>query len=120
MPTKKRVSQRARLMPNPWPPDNIVRLIEIAVSTAGLAPSVYKLIGFWIDDRKARKIKVRVGDTEIELQGGVANWKNIERACITLRKLRGQNSDEGIDVLVPAKIDRSLSIEQARAANEER
>lgn len=110
--------KRILRMPNPWPPHDIVRLIETVAFTAGLAPAAYKLIAFWIDDRKAKKIKVIVGDAEVELQGGVANWKNVERACKEIRKLRRQNADIQMKVNLPANIDHSVTIEQAKAANE--
>jgi hypothetical protein len=108
-------------MPNPWPPDNIERLMEIAISTPGLAFMVYKLIGLWIKDRGARKIKVVISETgaEIDIEGGASD-KAIERACSQARKLLKKAGSDELEIIVPPGIDHSIPIEMARGIHEKK
>jgi hypothetical protein len=59
-------------MPNPVP-DNIVSLLKLAGEatwlTIPLAPYIYLLIRSWFEGRNSRKLKLRNGDFEIEVQG---------------------------------------------------
>lgn len=111
--------RRIRVMPNPWPPQDIEQLVRIAVLTAGLAPVAYKLIALWIDDRKARRIKIKHGEHEIEIQGGVSA-KEIERAFSAFRKLIKEVDRDSLKITVPPKADRSIPIEMANEASQQK
>lgn len=106
-------------MPNPWPPDNIERLLEIAVSTAGLAPVIYKLIALWIEDRKARRIKIKHGEYELELQGGISS-REIQRGFNELRKLMKQTGKDDLKITLPPGVDPSIPLEIAIKASQEK
>jgi hypothetical protein len=106
-------------MPNPWPPDNIDRLIEIAVTTAGLSRVVYKLIALWIEDRKARKIKIKHGDFEVHIEGRVSD-KEIARACSTLRKVMKKSGNDDLEIILPSGVDRAVPIEMIHKLNQKK
>lgn len=91
------------IMPNPYPPDDILGLLKLAGSTAGLAAPVFLLIKAWLDARAKRVIKLRKGDVEIELQGGISK-KELERAFSQFRKLTQKLNEEEIKVIEKGKI----------------
>lgn len=118
VPRGTRVSYRKyRVLPNPWPPANIERLLEIAVTVAGLAPVAYKLIALWIEDRKAQKIKIKHGQHELEIQGGVSGRK-IELAINKFRKLAKLREDDEVKIVLPRGVDRSVPLEMVREAHQ--
>lgn len=104
---------KIRVMPNPWPPDDIYRAIGIGIATPGLAYQFYRLILFWIEKRAARKIKMKVGEIEIEIQGSMSN-KEVERAFQQIRKLKKEMDTDDVKIIIPKSADPSLSIEMAR------
>jgi hypothetical protein len=106
-----------KVIPNPWPPDSIERLIEHAITWVGLAPVVYKVIALWIEDRKARKIKIKCGEHELEIQGGMSG-KEIERALGKFRKLVGEIDEDDLKIILPSGVDRSVPVEMVREANQ--
>lgn len=114
--SKKR---RYKILPNPWPPDSIDRLIEIAIVTGGLAPVAYKLIALWIEDRKARKIRIKQGEHELELQGGVSG-RELERMFNQFRRLTGASEKADVEVTVPHGLDHSIPLEMVREVHQEK
>lgn len=111
--------KRPRVVPNPWPPDDIERLLTIAVTTSGLAHVVYKLIALWIEDRKARTIKIKQGEYELEIHGGM-NGKDIERTFSQFRKMVEKTGDDDLKIILPPDVDRSVPIEMVRDANQKK
>jgi hypothetical protein len=101
---------RIRSMPNPWPPEDIIRAITIACSAYGgmkLAQLVFETIKLWLDIRKARKVKIKKGDFEIEIQAGMT-VKEIEKTIdLLLRKTR-ELEDEKPEIILPRDVDRSI------------
>lgn len=110
-------TRRYKVIPNPWPPASIERLIEHAITWAGLAPVVYKVIALWIEDRKARKVRIKCGEYELEIQGGMSG-KEIERAFSKFRKLMKETGEDDLKIILPSGIDRSVPIEMVREANQ--
>lgn len=111
--------RKIKVLPNPWPPYDIEKLIELTVLTASIAPVAYKLIAVWIEDRKARYIRIKHSEHEIEIQGGVSD-KAIERAFRQLRKLINETGNDDLKIILPTKVDRSIPIEMARKASQEK
>lgn len=86
------------LMPNPWPPDDIVSLVRLVSDTAWmaapLATPVYLLLKAWLDARASTRLKLRKGDVELELQGGWSE-RRMRKAFDSFRKLtKGLDEDE--------------------------
>lgn len=104
--SKSHKRNKIRLMPNPFPPDNIESLLEIACSTAGLAGIVYKTIKLWLNYRKAKKIVIKKGEWELEIQSGMSQ-REIEKSINQFRTLT-QDSDDDFRVKLPAGVDRSI------------
>jgi hypothetical protein len=103
--------KRLPRLPNPWPPSDIIALVKIACSTAGLAGIAYKLIKLWFDSRNAKKIRIKKGDYELEIQGSMSKTE-IERRITQFRALtKGLDEDE-IKVILPSSIDKSLPSER--------
>lgn len=95
------------LMPNPLP-GNIIELVVIASTMNGLAITVYKLIKLWVEDRKAKKIIIKKGDIEVEIQGGMRT-KEIKNAFKEFRLLAKVKNKKEVIVTIPENCDPSLS-----------
>ncbi len=48
----------------PIPPD--VKEVLKLVATSGIAAALYKLLKLWIENRNGRRLKIKVGDIEVE------------------------------------------------------
>jgi hypothetical protein len=88
-------------MPNPLP-DNIVSLLKLAGEatwlTIPLAPYIYLLIKSWFEGRNSRRLKLRNGDFEIEVQG---TWseKKIHKEFDRFRKMTKDLNVNDIQVI---------------------
>jgi hypothetical protein len=67
---RRAIDNRPRA-PNPWPATDITTLLACAC-TYKTVSAVFELIKLWVDERKARKIKIKNGNIEIEMQGGMS------------------------------------------------
>ncbi len=113
-----RSRKKAPMLPNPFPPDDIYSLIGTASTIGGLATIVYKIIKLWIDDRKARKITIKKGEIEIEIQGGM-NEKEIKKIIDNFRKIAKVNNKKDLEIIIPKNCDPSLSRELLLKAKQE-
>ncbi len=105
-----RGSRKLRVMPNPWPPDDIVRAITVACSAYGgmkLASLVFETIKLWLDVRKARRVRIKKGDFEIEIQAGMTA-KEIEKTIDLLVRKTRELEDEKPEIILPPNVDRSI------------
>lgn len=99
--------KRLPRLPNPWPPSDIIALVKVACSTAGLAGVAYKLIKLWFDSRNAKRIRIKSGDYELEIQGSMSKTE-IERRITQFRALTKGLDEDDIKVILPQSIDKSL------------
>ncbi|MGB7923444.1 MAG: hypothetical protein WCF57_09385 [Pyrinomonadaceae bacterium] len=105
--------RRLRLMPNPWLPDDVVMLIKFAFSTASAAGAVYKAIKLWTDDRKARRIIIKKGDFQLEIQGGMSQ-RDIEKGIGQFRKRTKDTADDDeLEVILPKGTEGKASPKRA-------
>ena len=98
------------IMPNPWPPDDIVRLLTIACSAYGgvkLAKLVFETIKLWLDLRKARKVRIKKGEYEIEIHAGMSA-REIEKVIDLLVRKTKELKDEDPKIVLPPGVDRSI------------
>jgi hypothetical protein len=102
--------RRIPCLPNPWPPSDIVALVKIACSTAGLAGVAYKTIKLWFDSRNAKRIRIKKGDCELEIQGWMSKTE-IKRHITHFRALTRKLDEDEIKVIIPSSVDRSLPSE---------
>lgn len=109
--------KRLPRLPNPWPPSDIIALVKIACSTAGLAGVAYKLIKLWFDSRNAKKIRIKSGDYELEIQGAMSKTE-IERRITQFRALTKGLDEDKIKVILPSSIDKSLPSGQPAVKDE--
>jgi hypothetical protein len=98
--------RRIKKLPNPLPTD-IVTLVTLACSTAGLAGWVYKTIKLWFDAKNAQRIRIRKGDVELEIQGWMSKTK-IEQRISEFRRLTRKIDEDDIEVILPDSVDRTL------------
>src|SRR6185369_11457724 len=93
-------------MPNPVP-DNIISLLKLAGEatwlTIPLAPYIYLLIKSWLEGRNSRKLKLRHGDFEIELQG---TWsaRKLHKEFDRFRKMTKDLNENDIQVIENGKV----------------
>ena len=70
------------------------------VSAAGGLKFVLEMVRLWIEARKERRIKIRKGDTELELQGTMSD-KDIAAKIEHFERLTRKDSDSEIKILFP-------------------
>jgi hypothetical protein len=108
--SKSEGRRTVKMMPNPWPPDNIETLLTIACSAYGgmkLAKIVYETIKLWVDLRKVRKVRVKKGGIEIEIEAGMT-VREIEKTIDLLVKKTKGLEDEKPKIILPSGIDKSI------------
>src|ERR1041384_8181578 len=88
-----------RLMPNPFP-DDIYALVTATVTIPGVAFSLYRLIKLWIEYQNAKHIKIKKGDIEVEIKGGVTA-KEIQKVIALFRKVAKVDEDSKWKVIIP-------------------
>jgi hypothetical protein len=97
---------RVPRMPNPVP-DNIISLLKLAGEatwlTIPLAPYIYLLIKSWLEGRNSRKLKLRNGDFEIELQGTWSERK-LRKEFDRFRKMTKDLNENDIQVIENGKV----------------
>lgn len=98
--------KKAPLMPNPFPED-IYSLIAAAVTIPGLAAVIYKWIKLWVDYQKAKKIKIKKGEIEIEIQGGMSE-KEIKNVLDAFRKAARVKDKNEVKITIPESCDPEL------------
>lgn len=103
--------RRLPRLPNPWPPDDIIALVKLVCSTAGLAGVAYKLIKLWFESRNAKRIRIKRGDYELEIQGSMSKTE-IERRVTQFRALTKKLDKDEIKVILPPSVDKSLPSER--------
>jgi hypothetical protein len=112
--------RRVPCLPNPFPAD-IQSLIETAILVSGLAPLAFKVIALWVEDRKARKVRVVIGEHEIRIETeGRTSWKEIERICKQARKLTKRKGANDLKVILPRGVDPSIPVEMVREAGQKK
>jgi hypothetical protein len=52
---------------------------------AGSAKSFIELLNVWVVERKGRKIRLKLGDVEIAIQGGISRGEIEKAACLLER-----------------------------------
>lgn len=91
------------ILPNPYPPDDILGLLKLAANNASIAAAAYFLIKAWLDARASRRIKIKKGDVEIELQGGISR-RTLERAFSSFRRLAKASDEDEIKIIENGKV----------------
>jgi len=103
--TRNARSNRPRV-PNPWPPLEVTALL-ICACLAPLAKPVLEGIKLWVDRNKGKKIKIKHGDTEIEIQGGMSE-REISRTFSKFRQLAKDLREDNIKIITPPGTDLTL------------
>ena len=93
-------------MPNPFPED-IYSLVAVAVTVPGLATMIYKTIKLWVDYQNAKKIKIKKGNMEVEIQGGMSE-KEIKNILDAFRKAAKVKDKNDVKVTIPKNCDPEL------------
>lgn len=70
------------------------------VSAAGGLKFVLEMVRLWIEARKERRIKIKKGDAELELQGTMSD-KDIAAKIEHFERLVRKDSDSEIKILFP-------------------
>lgn len=107
-PERRRSSRSGKIkrVRNPWTPDDIIILVKF-VCTYGAGRYLYRIIRLWMEDRKARKIEIKIGENELRIEGGISD-KSLEKKFEQFRKLiKGVTYDE-IKVAIPKGARRTI------------
>jgi hypothetical protein len=90
--------KRYPVLPNPWPPKDFVTILFLAITVPRIANVAYDLIKAWLDARNARRIRIKIGDEEIEIQG-VVSERELKKKIVAFRKLRTDVRKDEIGIL---------------------
>lgn len=115
--TRREVDNRPRV-PNPWPPTDITTLLACACAYKTVS-AVFELIKLWVDERKARKIKIKNGNVEIEIQGGMSA-RAIKKRFDEFRRLTKELSEDDTKIILPPGIDHTLPVRPDNERNRQR
>lgn len=110
LPHEKR--KRVPLLPNPSPQD-IFSLVAVVVSMPGLAFSLYRAIKLWIEYQNAKQIRIKKGEFEVEIKGGMSA-KEIRATLSLFRKVAKIKEKREVEVSIPKNCDPDLSLELFR------
>lgn len=113
--SKTTKGRRPKILPNPLP-DTIDKLALLAATTTGLAHIVYKLIALWVQRENAKFIRIKDGEKELEVHGGVSS-KEVERAFNQFRKALKEADEERLKIILPPGVDRSVPIDMLKTAH---
>ena len=72
-----------------------------------LASLVFETIKLWLDVRKARKVRIKKGAFEIEIQAGMTA-KEIEKTIDLLIRKTQELEDEKPEIILPRDVDGSI------------
>jgi hypothetical protein len=75
--------------------DKITEIVKIVLSAGGAIKIIVELIKSWVEDRKGRKIRLKKGDFELEIQGGMSQ-KEIEKRVKQFSKILKDDDDINI------------------------
>jgi hypothetical protein len=102
-----RYLENVRRLRNPWVPPDIVTLIKLMCSTYGASKAFVELVKAWMNYRSAKKIEIKVGDSELKIEGAVSD-KALENRINKFKDLiRGATYDD-IDVVLPKGANRRM------------
>jgi hypothetical protein len=73
-------------------------ILKVACSAAAATKVIIEFIKAWVEDRKGRVIKIKEGDVELELHGGM-NQTEIEERIKTFRELLKEKDDNNHIIL---------------------
>ena len=85
-------------------PDNVAMIVSIVGAAIGVTTVGIKGIQLWIDDRKSRKIKIKVKDTEMEISGALSE-QEIEDKIRIFHKFRTGIIKEEVEITIEGIYD---------------
>jgi hypothetical protein len=96
---KPRSSNAARYSPPPPELPAVVHDVLVAIGSSGITVAVYSLLKTWVDARNGRKLKIKVGDIEVE----ATQMK--EKDVLRIFELLQEKADRAkiLDILLEAK-----------------
>lgn len=97
-----------RSVRNPWFPKNINNLVWV-LCCIPLSKMFLELVKSWVEERKGRSIRVKNGDVEIEIKGGMST-RRINKLFELIRHHREEMQNDDIKIILPPGVDRSIPI----------
>jgi hypothetical protein len=78
----------------------VVTAVTAVLSAAGGMKMILEMVKLWIEQRKERRIKLKRGDIELELQGSMSQ-KELEQKIELFRELTREANETEIKIIVP-------------------
>lgn len=97
------------VVPNPWPPSDIITLLTFAFVVGRAARPAIELITAWLDYRKVQKTIIRNGDVEIEIHGGVSE-KKLEKYINQYQRLSKDLNPDDVEIILPSRTNRKIPL----------
>ena len=80
--------------------EEVVTVVTAMLSAAGGMKMLLEMVKLWIEDRKERRIKLKRGDIELELQGRMSS-EEIRQKIELFRELTEDAKESNIKIIVP-------------------
>lgn len=80
--------------------DDIFSLLQIICTALGGAKIVIELAKLWVEDRKGRKVIVKKGDVEIEIQGGIS-YDELQEKIELFKHLSKESQRDEVKIIIP-------------------
>lgn len=77
-----------------------VTVVTAMLSAAGGMKMILEMVKLWVEERKERRIKLKRGDIELELQGSMSQ-KEIQQKVELFRELIKDAKESDIEIIVP-------------------
>jgi hypothetical protein len=77
-----------------------IAAVTAILSTAGGMKMLLEMVKLWVESRKERRIKLKTGDIELELQGSMSQ-KEIQSKIQLFRELTKDAKESDVKIIVP-------------------
>lgn len=78
----------------------VITTVATALSAVGGMKVLLEMAKLWVEDRKQRRIKLRKGDIELELEGSMSQ-SEIQRKIKLFQELAKDDKGNDIKIIVP-------------------
>ncbi|HET9211792.1 MAG TPA: hypothetical protein VFR03_15395 [Thermoanaerobaculia bacterium] len=92
-------------------PDNVAMVVSLITAAAGITTAAVKGIQLWVEERKARKIRIRYKELEIEISGVMTEEDILQRLRVfEVMQQRLTESEVEITLLDGSMVDKSKNL----------
>lgn len=80
--------------------EELITVVTAMLSAAGGMKMILEMVKLWVEERKERRIKLKMEDIEVEVQGSMSK-REIQRKLELFRELVKDIKENDIKIIVP-------------------